>query len=346
MLLATVVASFFVYLFAFVYPYNIFKLYTTPKLAVYRFAQSDPMVIWRLSVAFVVLLGLYWLGWRAARQAGGRTSWVIVLGGAMTLAVLLLFIYPFDAADVFDYIMHGRIVSVYGGNPFRDIANQFPDDPFYAYAGWQWSPSFYGPAWEIIDATVTRLTGDGIIANVLVFKSVMGVFLAGSIGMVALILRRAAPQRALAGVVFLAWNPVVLYVTLGNGHNDIVMVFCILSAIWALLRDRYTLAILALVLGTLFKFIPGLLIPAAGLIALRNLPGWRARLRFLILTTVTSLGLIGLAYAPFWYGPGILDVSQRTRFFTASLPAFVYTWLQPAWGTEKAASAIARQHSL
>ena len=133
--------SVLLYLFAFVYPYNIFKLYPYPRLAVYRFAQDNPMVIWWLASAFVIQSGLYWLGWRAAQRASGRTAWLIVLGGALAFSFVLWFIYPFDAADIFDSIMHGRILSVYGANPFRDVAEQFSDDPFYPYAAWRHAPS-------------------------------------------------------------------------------------------------------------------------------------------------------------------------------------------------------------
>lgn len=332
--------SVLLYLFAFVYPYNIFKLYPYPRLAVYRFAQENPMVIWWLASAFVIQCGLYWLGWRAAQRASGRTAWLIVLGGALASGFVLLFIYPFDAADIFDNILHGRILSVYGANPFRDVAEQFPGDPFYPYAAWRRAPSAYGPAWEMLAAGVSWLAGDGIIANVLAFKLLVGVFMTASVGLVAVILRHRAPERALAGVTLLAWNPVVLYVTLGNGHNDITIVFCMLAAVWALIHRRYTLTILALVLGALFKFIPVLLLPAAGLIALRNLPNLRARLHFLVVTTLSTLALITLAYGPFWYGIETLDLGWRTRLFTASLPAFFYTWLQPTLGKEQAAFTV------
>jgi alpha-1,6-mannosyltransferase len=340
-LASVAVLSVLLYLLAFVYPYNIFELYPYPQLAVYRFAQDNPLVIWRLTIAFVIQWGLYFLGWRAAQQARGSMAWLIVLGGALASGLVLLFLYPFDAADVFDNIMHGRILSVYGANPFRDVANQFPDDPFYAYAAWPHVPSFYGPGWELLAARITWLAGDGIIANVLAFKLVEGVFLATSIGLVFLILRRAAPERLLAGVTLLAWNPLILYETLGNAHNDIVIVFLMLTAVLALLYRRYTLAILALLLGGLFKFIPLLLLPAAGLMALRSLPDNRARLRFLVVTTLSAGLLIVLFYAPFWYGTEILNImSRRSQFFTASLPAVVYTWLLPTLGKAQAAATV------
>jgi hypothetical protein len=300
------------------------------------------MVIWWFTLAFVIQSGLYWLGWRAAQKATGRGAWLIVVGGALASGLVLLFLYPFDAADVFMYVLRGRIASVYGANPFRDVAVQFASDPFYPYAAWQQVPSFYGPAWEMLAIGLTWLAGDGIIANVLTFKLAGGCFMAASVALAALILRQVAPQHMLAGVTLLAWNPVILYETLGNGHNDIVLVFCILAATWALCRGRYTLAILALVFGVLFKFIPALLLPAAGLIALRHLPNLRARLQFLAVTTFAGLALIALAYGPFWYGLEILDLGQRSRMFTASLPAFVYTWLRPTLGQEQAALIVSR----
>jgi hypothetical protein len=64
----------------------------------------------------------------------------------------------------------------------------------------------------------------------------------------------------------------ILYETLANGHNEVAIAFCILLAAWALQRHRYKPAILALLAGTLLKFIPALLLSAAGLIALRDLP--------------------------------------------------------------------------
>jgi hypothetical protein len=264
----------------------------------------------------------------------GRAAWFIVLGGALAFSLALLFLYPFDSADIFDYIMYARISAVYGGNPFREVAQQFTSDPFYPYADWPETPSDYGPLWEALAGGVTRLAGDGIIANVVAFKLLCGLFLAASIGLVAVILQKVAPERALAGVTLLAWNPVILYETIGNGHNDIAMAIWLLAAVWAMLSRRYTLAILALLSGALFKFIPLLLLPLAGVIALRGVPGLRARLRFLVVTSVAAVALIVVAYAPYWYGLESLGLGRRAQIFTASLPAAIRAWLQFSWGLQ------------
>jgi hypothetical protein len=323
-----------VYLLAFVRPYNLLERYRSPFLDLYRLSQGDPQARWRLLGAFLVLGALYWLGWRAARRADGRAAWLAVLSGAALSGAVLLFLHPFEAADIFDNIMHGRILGVYGANPFQQVASQFKSDPFYPYTAWRDTPSAYGPAWEGLAGGVARLAGDGIIANVLAFKLLGGAFLAASIGAVAAILRRMAPDRALAGVVLLAWNPVILHETLGQGHNDMAMIFWVLAAAWALVRRRYVLGILTLVIGGLFKFIPLLMLPTAALIAWRELPDLRARLRFGIVAAALALALVVLAYAPFWYGIEALGIERRQKLFTTSVAATIYAGSQEMGGIE------------
>ena len=242
----------------------------------------------------------------------------------------------------------------------------------FAYMGWPGATSAYGPIWEVMAGIIARLAGNGIITNVLAFKLLSGVFLAGSAGIVAAILRKGptypikvwmiqaagrthdgpvsqpvtrqypGSMNAMAGVLLLVWNPIILFETFGDGHNDIVMVFWMLAAVWLLLRRRYTLTILALLIGALIKFIPLLLVPAAGLIALRNLSDRRARMRFVAVTGVAGLALIVVAYAPFWQGPAILSIARRGQLFTTSLPAVFYNWLMPIWGADKAGSVISK----
>jgi hypothetical protein len=229
---------------------------------------------------------------------------------------------------------------VYGANPFDQVAADFQADPFYAYVGWRRFPSAYGPGWELLAAATTRLAGDGIVANVLAFKALGGLFLAGCVALVASLLRRTAPERAAAGVLLLAWNPLILYETLGQGHNDVSMLFWVLVCVWCLAHRRYTLAILALVAGALFKFVPLLLLPAAGLIALRALPGAKARLHFAAVTACAALILVGLAYVPFWHGADTLGIENRRELFTTSLPAVAYALLEAPLGREHAISTV------
>ena len=224
--------------------------------------------------------------------------------------------------------MYGRIINVYQANPFREVAAQVPNDPFYPYVGWRNAIAAYGPGWIITTAFGGRLAGDGVLANVLVFKVILAAFLAGCAGLIAAILRRLAPDRALAGVALFLWNPVVLYETIGQGHNDVAMLFWMLLAVWLLLQKRYTLTIVALLIGALFKYIPVLFIPAALAIALRDLGPTRSRLRYLGVTAIVSIALVVFAYAPFWNGLETLSITRRANLYTTSLPAVAFNLLQ------------------
>jgi hypothetical protein len=232
---------------------------------------------------------------------------------------------PFNSSDIYDNIVHGRILGLYNGNPYTQLGAHYSyKEPFVSFMGWARSPSAYGPLWEMFAGITAMLAGKGILATVIAFKLLAGVFSLGSGIVVALILRRAAPKQALAGTLLLAWNPVVLYETWGNGHNDMAMVFWVLLAVLALVYARYSLAVLSLICGMLIKYLPVLLIPAAGMIALYHLKSWRARLRFIVISALGSLALIYLVYSPYWEGLKTLTIQRRQSLFSATLPSTLF----------------------
>jgi len=299
-LLALAVAAIFtalIYWFFFTHSYNLLDLYRLPGYTLQRRSQADSGARWWLALAFLIQGGLYWAGWRLTRWVDGRAAWAIVLGGGLLSGAALLLMYPFGAADIFDYAMHGRILALHGGNPYYDTAQRYSQDPLFAYVGWKNYPTTYGPLWVLLSAAVARLAGDGVVANVLALKLLSGGCAVVGTALVADTLRRMAPERALAGVLLFAWNPIILYETFGNGHNDMAMLVWVLAAVALLARRHYVLAVLGLVAGALVKFIPLLLLPAAALIALRDLPGVWARLRFALLIAVEAAdALIKLAF--------------------------------------------------
>ena len=369
------------YWWFFVRPIGLLDLAQRPLQDLFKLSLTDPGAHGRIIAGYLSLGALYWLGWRAAQRIerkDARAAWIIVAASALTAAATLLFMYPFGAADLFDNIMHGRILGVYGGNPFTEPAVQFSADPIYPFTAWRRAPSAYGPAWEALAGgvawLVNQIGGASIVANAVAFKLLGGAFLAASVAVVALVLRRKAPERALAGVVLLAWNPVILVETLGNGHNDIAMIFWVLAAAWALVGGRYTLAVLALVVGALVKFVPVLMLPAALLVAWRDVgrerketgerrkpggtsrtvsrftfhvsrftfhvPRFTPRLRFLILTSLAAAALILLFYVPFWQGVETLSIERRQALFTSSLPAAAWAALLPSLGKELAGQRV------
>ncbi len=323
--------SLLVYWIWLILPYNIFVIQPKllPNIATLTFRK--PFAEASFVLVMALESSLYLLAWRLCRlvepeQARRmRITIAVILG---LLAISMVWLYPIGDGDVFDYIMRARITAVYGANPFAITPAIFSFDPFYHYVGWPGYTSSYGPLWELLAALISRLSGNGFLANLLGFKLLSLVFYAGSTVLVALILKHVAPQRVLPGVVLFAWNPLTIYEGLGNFHNDIVMVFFLLLGIYAVLRSHFSWGMLALMAGALVKFIPLVLLPLAWIAGLRGLQSRRERLRFTFLTGLACVGLVLAAFAPFMNSWDRLKLLPTlSSFYTTSLPAFIQAQL-------------------
>ncbi len=335
-----VLASLLIYLFAFLLPINLLERYDQPRLDLRLLLHQGPPAYLRLRWAFIGVWALYLLGYRISTRLKGGRAWITVLGGMLGFIMIFLFVAPFDAADIYDNIMHGRILGVHHANPFQQVIAAYPDDPFYEYAAWKRSRSAYGPLWESLAGLTAWLAGDGIITNVLAFKILPGVFHLAGVALVVLYLKREAPEKALSGAVLLGWNPMVLYETWGNGHNDIAMAFWFVLAAWWVLRQRFTLSALSLLLGALMKFLPILLVPAVLLIAWRSLESLKARVGFVVRTGLAGILITVAAYYPFWNGFASFSVERRMNMFTTSIPSVIYRLLKPALGMDESARLV------
>ena len=341
-------ASLLVYVFAFLLPINLLQLYDQPRLDAYLLFHRGKGPYMDLVAAFVAAWGLYLLGYRISLKLGAesnqvrqkRAAWIIILAGMLLLIFIFLFVAPFDAADIYDNIMHGRILGIYHANPFQQVIANYPNDPLYAYAAWKNAVSAYGPLWESLAGFIAWLAGDGIVANVLAFKMLPGLFHFTSVALIVLVLKQEAPEHAMSGALLLGWNPLVLYETWGNGHNDIAMAFWFLLAAWWIMRQRYTLAGLSLLVGALMKFLPILLIPAVLWIAWRSLKSLSARLMYFVRTGLVALTITIAAYYPFWDGFAALSLGRRMNMFATSIPAAIYHNLKTVIGTDEAARLI------
>src|SRR5258706_3974481 len=241
-LIGVLVGSLFIYIFAFTLPANLLKLYSRASLDGHMLQDAGILGFVRIIVGFVGVGLLYMVGFQAANRTSSKTAWIIVIGGTLAFIIVFLFMAPFDALDIYDNISHGRLLGIYGANPFHDLIAKFPLDPLYKYPRWKTSTSAYGPVWEMLAGGTAWLAGNGLIANIFAFKILPGIFHISSMALVIIYLRQVAPERALMGALLLGWNPVLLYETWGNGHNDVAMIFWVLLTALLIHQKRYTLA--------------------------------------------------------------------------------------------------------
>jgi alpha-1,6-mannosyltransferase len=329
-------ASLIIYVLAFVRPYSLLTWWRIPQQTIGKISHGDLMAGGAYVLAFSALFLLYGLAYRLSKGHQSVSVWSTVIAGAVAFNAAMLLLYPVDAADVFDDIIRGRMTAYYGANPFYQAPIQFKQDRFYPYAAWDYYPSAYGPGWEGIAAGAARLAGNGVIANVLTFKMVGVLAYAGTLALIGLTLRRWSPQNALYGVTLFGWNPLVIYAVAGNGHNDAVMVLFMVLGFYFLAHRRFTLAALAETAGALVKFVPVLLVPVVLLVALKQLAGWRARARYLLLTVSACALLMVVAYAPFWRGGDVAGIHRRSQLYTTSPSTLLNLTLKPRLGGAQA----------
>jgi hypothetical protein len=251
-----------VYVTFFLRPYPLLHYYASPLLDLGKITDRSRLSAAAFATAFFLLFILYYAGYRLClAQNSSHWPWA-VLTFAIIFSLTLMFVYPVGAVDIFDYIINGRILAHYRLNPFAHVAAEFPDDPLTPYAAWQKIPSAYGPLWAFLAAGTNLLAGSAdLLANVWAFKGLVILFYVLDIGLIYSILNGIKPAYTLPGIFLFAWNPLLLFETGANGHNDSVMMFFVLLAIYLLLKRKTSLSIIALTGSIMIKFITIILLP-------------------------------------------------------------------------------------
>ncbi|MFN8499384.1 MAG: hypothetical protein U0641_16160 [Anaerolineae bacterium] len=331
------VASVAVYIRWLALPMALPRYVDQPLLDLQKILGETPTATVFFLAVLLVLFGLYYLGYTLVLTMSGRSlPWLVLLPPAVSSAALI-FMYPVTAADIFQYVWLGRIWAFLGLNPFITTPNMRPDELLYPYTIFRNFPTVYGAGFIQLAGLLARLGGDDILLNVIIFKLAMVASYALCVALVYLILRRTRPALAWAGVYVLAWNPLVVFNTAGDGHNDIMMILLALLAIYLAQRGMWTAAATILVLSASVKWLSLALAPVFLIVAIRML-GRRGLVKVGGGLAI-GLGLAALIQAPFYAGPaslvgGIPNIGSQ---FTASLATVARDILTAPLGADGAA---------
>lgn len=265
------------------------------------------------AVAFVCVL-------REAWQGGLSPRFVIGLAIAYELVVLLLPLL--FSRDVYSYAYYGRIAGVYGRNPYVATPADFPGDALAAFVGPKWvdTPAVYGPAFTLLSSVLTRWVHD-IPALIVAFRCIAVGAALGTIAIVAGLTRRVWPEREAFAVAAIGLNPVVLFQSVGSGHNDLLVALAVAGALAFVFARRAPLGTAALTLGMLVKAtaaVPLLLLVVAAVA--RAEPG--RRLRTLALHIAVAGGIALAFAAPFMQREdptlGMVELAQHEGWLAPS----------------------------
>lgn len=274
------------------------------------------------------MFGLYWLAFQAVR--GGKFP--LIFGSKSTLslpfilltttlfALLLWQTFPFNATDVYRYVIRGRIQSTYSQSPYTTPPNQFPNDPFASFAGeWADATSPYGPVSEEMAEDLTALSDANLVSGLLLFKAVSALtFLLNTVLIWLLLAGQKTAVRA-AYTLLWAWNPALLLIFIADGHNDGLMILWLLLGLLVMRRGHVSVGFLVMVLAPLTKPIGLLALPFFFLSAIRKMPTRQQRGKFVLATVLGSVTLVTLAFLPFG---SPLALVERLLHEMAAVPGF------------------------
>lgn len=339
------VLSAVVYAWAFPYRFPLVYLYDTPFIDLGKLTKHTHAGALNFALSILVLFLLYYAAYKLIRGQTSRRWGTTMTIFAVAFFIILALAYPIGAGDVFDYMLGGRILAHYQVNPYTYSGADFlPGDPFAPFAPYYRHPSYYGPLWTLLAAGTNLLAGTGnLLANLWAFKGLALIFYLTDVGLVYLTVRGLRPGRALDAALLFAWNPLVLFETAVNAHNDVVMMAFVLLAVYLFQRRRYYWMIAAVVASAMIKVASAFLIPVFVLAALWALPN-RRRIAFLITGGLVALGLIVSLYLPFWEGRQILTMGRRFGMFTSSFPTLLMLLLRfclPQESAKQIASSLA-----
>lgn len=250
------------------------------------------------------------------------------------LNLVLLFIWPVSSTDVFSYIYQGRILSVYHSNPYLVTYHQFQSDAFYSFIAnmWESKSAPYGPLFLLISGLLTWLGKINLYFSIYLFKALF----VGANLLTAYFIYKLSDLKTF---YLYAFNPLIIFELVINGHNDVLVVLgCVLS-IYFLSQEpklkNYLLAILFLVLSTLIKLTTIIFWPILILLIFKSLKDLSSRLILVISALFIMLLTLAFAYVPFldnWQAMYLPIINQAELSGFYSLGTYLVKIFSPLFG--------------
>jgi alpha-1,6-mannosyltransferase len=240
---------------------------------------------------------------------------------------LVLLAPPLLSTDVFSYQFYGRMVALYGANPYTAGPHALALDPLYPYIGSKWAyiPTAYGPLFTELSYLLAPLS---IAANVFAYKAIAACAGLATVALVwhAARLRGLDPVRP---VVLVGLNPLVVVYAIGGGHNDLLMLLGVVAGIYLVLRGKERSGGAMMVLGAAVKLTA--VLPLAFAIASGGGSRARNRRREVAVGAGVTAAVIGvLSFS--WFGTGPLNLpatlaQSQSEGDWHSIPGFISTRL-------------------
>lgn len=185
------------------------------------------------------------------------TLWKIIF----VVTAILVFSYTAFSYDLFNYIFDAKILTHYHLNPYMYKALDFPGDKMLSFMHWTHRNYPYGPTWLFLTVPLSFIGFQIFIPTFFLFKLLAGALYLGTIWAIGKIMQAISPKKEVLALTFFALNPLVIIESLVSGHNDIAMMFLAMVSILFLVKKKFLLAFVLLVLSVGVKYATGFLLP-------------------------------------------------------------------------------------
>jgi hypothetical protein len=271
-----------------------------------------------LSFALTLLAGITSNRVMKVKPSGRDVSTLFstILLFTILFGITFVFAAPVLSQDMFLYGTYGRLVTVYHINPYTALLSTFPHDLLHAGLPKDMQGRVApGPIWIDLSLPVVLLARDSV-ANALLGFRLLGLlaYLANA-ALLWLILARLKPTARLFATLLYAWNPLVLLLSVSDMHLDVVLLLVLFLAILFFQRKSLFLSWVFLLLAVLINPLSLLLLPFfLRLLSRENsrLPAGR-RVWWWLSMSGLSIGIIVLAYAPYWQSWGLNGLLTSIR---------------------------------
>lgn len=331
-----------VFLLIFLLPFQLVKHFAAVLPSFFDFPNASPALV---LVGWIILFQFYYIAYRLCPVRPSKAVMTLIVAFPLFFSLILFLMYPWGANDIFDQIFRAHIFVDVGASPLAVRPLEFPKDPLLPYVWWRFAPSSYGPVWELISAVPVKLIGHDLLGLLFGDKLLAIAHFWGSMALVYRTLRIFKPEFAVRGFLLFAWNPFLQFEFVGNGHNDAVLVFWLLAAVYLQVRGRHLLSLLALTTAVLVKFLPIFLIPLflAALWHTHSKESLLQRSKHLMIAIGAMALLAFLAFLPFGGPiPTIQFIGETSQtYWHSSIPWLVWhTFQTQGIGGDKPANAV------
>ncbi len=195
--------------------------------------------------------------WLIAAACARRVGLAPVLAAVVLADVALSLAPPFSLTDTFNYLHYGRMLPLFGLDPYSAVPIQASADPAYVYSTWHHLHSPYGPAFTLL---TEAFAGFSLPVAYWALKATMLLAALAVAVLTALLARRLGRDPARA-VAFVSLNPLVLVYGVGGVHNDVLFMALLLGGALLVLARQELLGGSAWAWAAAIKLSAGLAIP-------------------------------------------------------------------------------------